>query len=394
MKHNFKHPLMKNNISSEDFSNLRSFLKKEPILTNHIECKKFEIEWSKWLGVKYSVFVNSGSSANFVSMLIMNHLYPKGGEIIVPPLTWVSDIVSVIKNNFKPVFVDINPLTLSLDTKKTIAAITKNTKGIFITHCQGFNGLTDELLTYLKKKKIALIEDVCESHGAFHKKRKCGSLGLMSNFSYYYAHHMTTIEGGMISTNDKNIYDLARMFRGHGLVRELENSNLKNNIINNNKNLNPEFIFQVPGFNFRNNEIGGYLGRKQLKKLDQNIVKRNNNHNLFLELLDKNIYRTNFYLSGASNYAFNIVLQNKYKNKVSKLMQLMNNNGIEFRRGSAGGGNQMRQPYIKKYISQKYTDFREVEHIHKYGFYIGNYPGLTKNSVRKIAKILNSLGQL
>ncbi len=391
MNKNYSYPLMKNNITSDDFKGLTNFIKKEPILTNNILCNQFEKKWSKWLGVKYSVFVNSGSSANFVSMLVMNHLYPNGGEIIVPPLTWISDIVSVIKNNFTPIFVDIDPKTLSLDANKTISAINKNTKAVFLTHCQGFNGISNDLLKYLKNKKIPLIEDVCESHGATYKNKKCGSFGLMSNFSFYYAHHMTTIEGGMISTNDKNIYQLSRMFRAHGLVRELENSSYKKKLIDNNKNLNPEFIFQVPGFNFRNTEIGGFLGIRQLKKLDQNIKKRNRNHKFFLKMLDKKIYKTDFLLEGSSNYAFNLVLKKQYKNKVNKLMNLMKRNNIEFRRGSAGGGNQMRQPYIKKLITQKYQDFNEVEYIHKYGFYIGNYPDLSLNAIKNLVNILNKL---
>ena len=111
---------------------------------------------------------------------------PNGGEVIVPPLTWVSDISSVIQNGFTPVFADIDPRTLGLDTKKTIEKISPKTKAVFITHCQGFNALTDDLINYLNKNSIPLIEDVCESHGAIHNNKKAGSIGLISNFSFYF----------------------------------------------------------------------------------------------------------------------------------------------------------------------------------------------------------------
>ncbi len=177
-------------------------------------------KWSEWLGVKYSVFVNSGSSANLLSMSILKTLYPKGGEVIVPTLTWVSDISSVLQNGFKPVFCDINLKTLSMNTDAIKSAITKQTRAVFLTHAQGFNGLTDELIDLLKDKKIHLIEDVCESHGATHNNLKLGTDGLISNFSFYYAHHMSTIEG-MICTDDYEIYQKARSMRSHGMVKRI-----------------------------------------------------------------------------------------------------------------------------------------------------------------------------
>ena len=179
--------------------------------------KKFEKEWSKWLGVKYSVMVNSGASANDLSMKIVKEKYGNG-EVIVPPLTWVSDISAVINSGLTPVFVDIDAKTLGISTDAILAAITPKTRAVFITHVLGLNALTTKLLNELKKKKIALIEDVCESHGAKFKNKKVGNYGLISNFSFYYAHHMTTIEGGMISSNSKEIYDMARSKIGRAHV--------------------------------------------------------------------------------------------------------------------------------------------------------------------------------
>ena len=169
---------MSNNINFEDRRVAANFLLKNTIFTQSKKVREFESKWSKWLGVKYSVFVNSGSSANYLTMLAIKYLYGTG-DVIVPPLTWNSDIVSVINNNFKPIFVDIDLKNLSINNDEIINKINKNTKAIFLTHVQGFNGLSDRLLKEIKKRKIILIEDVCESHGATFRKRKLGTFGLI-----------------------------------------------------------------------------------------------------------------------------------------------------------------------------------------------------------------------
>jgi CDP-6-deoxy-D-xylo-4-hexulose-3-dehydrase len=228
-KNNFHHKLMFNNIELRDLKKVKIFLNKENIiLTQSKKVLEFEKKWSKWLGVKYSIFVNSGSSANYLTMLALKIIHGEKGEVIVPSLTWISDIVSVINNGFKPVFVDINLDNLCMDETHLLKSLTKKTKAVFITHAQGFNGLSENLLNVLKKRKILLIEDVCESHGATFRGRKLGSFGEISNFSFYYAHHLSTIEGGMICTNNKKIYELARMLRAHGMVRESGNKKFEN----------------------------------------------------------------------------------------------------------------------------------------------------------------------
>ena len=225
---NSEFPLMKNNILREDLDKVIKYLQTDdPILTQSKNVIEFEEKWSKWLGVKYSVFTNSGSSANLLSLALLKIEFPEGGEVIVPPLTWVSDISSVIQNGFTPVFADIDLDTLSLNTDQIIKAVSDKTRAVFLTHAQGFNGLTDKLIDFLKSKNIHLIEDVCESHGASHNNLKVGTFGWLSNFSFYYAHHMTTIEGGMISTNNEEVYQNARMLRSHGLVREINNRELR-----------------------------------------------------------------------------------------------------------------------------------------------------------------------
>lgn len=386
-----KFPLMRNNILREDLDAIIDHLRHDdPILTNGPKVRMFESEWSKWLGVDYSVFVNSGASANLLTMAILKTRYPQGGEVVVPALTWVSDISSVIQNGFTPVFVDIDPYTLSMDTSAVSRVINDNTRAVFLTHVQGFNGITDELIAELNERKILLIEDVCESHGAEHNGVRLGAIGWISNFSFYYAHHMSTIEGGMISTNDPEVYQLARMLRSHGMVREASDPSLRHKYLNENPELNPDFIFAYPAYNARNTEIGAILGISQLKRIDDIVKSRNKNHRKFLECIDQTKFRTKFKLEGSSNYAFNLILNSPDDLLVNKLMSKMKEDGIEFRRGSAGGGNQLRQPYLKGLVPEGYhREFPETEHIHFYGFYIGNFPDLSNDQIESICSCIN-----
>lgn len=382
---------MRNNILREDLDAVISHLREDdPILTNGPQVLEFEKEWSQWLGVKHSVFVNSGSSANLLSMAILKNRYPSGGEVIVPPLTWVSDIASVLQNGFDPVFADIDPKTLSMATEEILAKITPNTRAVFLTHAQGFNGLTDCLLGELEERGIFLIEDACESHGATHNGIKCGSFGWISNFSFYYAHHMSTIEGGMISTNDPEVYESARMLRSHGMVREVSDHETRSRFKVQNPDLNPDFIFVHPAYNVRNTEIGAILGRSQLRRLDAGIEQRTLNFRRFLAALDPSIYRTDYLVEGSSNYAFNLVLREPDIERSKRLQTIMQGEGIEYRRGSAGGGNQLRQPYLRDIFPlEHHLEFPETEHIHFFGFYIGNFPDLTESAVDELCAILN-----
>lgn len=384
---------MRNNILREDLDAVIEHLKQDdPILTNGPNVRAFEQNWSKWLGVKYSVFVNSGSSANLLTMAILKIRYPQGGEVIVPPLTWVSDIASVIQNGFKPVFVDINPHTLAMDSHQVLTSITDKTRAVFLTHAQGFNGLTDELIEELDRRNIYLIEDVCESHGATHNQQKLGSFGWISNFSFYYAHHMSTIEGGMICTNDSEVYQQLRMLRSHGMVREANDPSFRNSYLEAYPELNSDFIFAFPAYNVRNTEIGAIIGLSQLKRLDINVKRRTDNLYHFLQQLDPNKYQTNFKLEGSSNYAFNLILTKPDDLFAKRLMATLHEYGIEFRRGSAGGGNQLRQPYLQGIVSDlSYKNFSFVEHIHFYGFYIGNFPDLNSSEIDEICSIINSV---
>ena len=385
-------PLMRNNITRTDLDSVIKYLRQEdPILTQSSNVKAFEEEWSAWLGVKHSVFVNSGSSANLLTMAALRLRFPEGGEVIVPPLTWSSDISSVLHAGFKPIFVDINPWHLGMDTNQVIGALNDQTRAVFITHVQGFNALTDELVKTLQERNILLIEDVCESHGATHKGQKLGSFGWASNFSFYYAHHMSTIEGGMLCTDDPELYETFRMLRSHGMVREISAQELKESYWNQHSELNPDFIFAFPAYNVRNTEIGAIIGRSQLPRLDENNQMRNRNQQIFLDNLDSRKFRTDFRNEGSSNYAFNLIVKNADLDFTERLMECMRDENIEFRRGSAGGGNQLRQPYLRDRLGNLYQNFPNVEHVHFHGFYIGNFPSLEPDMVQKLCQFLNSI---
>ena len=384
--------LMQNNITRDDLDAVIKHLQQDdPILTQSKNVQAFEEEWSEWLGVKYSVFVNSGSSANQLTLAALRLKYPEGGEVIVSPIGWVSDIAAVLQAGFIPVFADINPKHLGMDTKQIISKLNENTKAVLLTHVQGFNALSNELLDELQQGGILLIEDVCESHGATHKGLKLGTFGWASNFSFYYAHHMSTIEGGMLCTNEHDLYQTFRMLRSHGMVRESTSENLKKSYENQYSDLNPDFIFAFPAYNVRNNEIGAIIGRNQLKRLDTNIHLRNRNFKLFLDNLDRNKFRKDFHLEGSSNYALNLIIKDADIQFTERLMKRMSDEKIEFRRGSAGGGNQLRQPYLRKLLGDSYKNFSEVDHIHFHGFYIGNFPSLEEGKILKLCKILNSV---
>lgn len=383
---------MSNNISRDDVNAVVSFLsqKEIPILTQSKKVREFEEKWSKWLGVKHSVFVNSGSSANQITMLALKELYG-GGEIIVPPLTWVSDISAVLQNGFKPVFCDINLSTLALDVKEVKKKLTKNTRAIFLTHILGYNGLSQKLLDLCKKKNIMLIEDVCESHGTMFKGKKCGSFGFISNFSFYYAHHMSSIEGGMVCTNDEKIYQYARMFRSHGMVRESTDDNIKNEYKKKYGDLNTDFIFSAPAYNMRSTEINAVMALNQLKRLDKNNKVRAKNLQIFLKNLDKKKYFTDFNQTGNSNYAFTLLLKDKDFSMRDTVEKTLRENNIEFRRGMSGGGNQLMQPYLRRLFGNEYKKYPNANHVHHFGWYIGNYPDLKKDNITRLCRILNEL---
>lgn len=385
---------MEDNIVRKDVDEIISFLsqKKIPKLTNGPKVVEFEKKWSKWLGTDKSVFVNSGHSANQVTMLSIKHLYGSG-EVILSPLNWISDVSSVIQNGFTPVFVDINYHNLALNEELLLEKINDKTKAILLTHILGLNGLTDNIINICKEKNILLIEDVCESHGATHNGRLLGTFGDVSNFSFFFAHHMTTIEGGMVSTNNEELYEHCRIFRSHGMLRECTNKDIVDKYHSKYPTVNKDFFFVNPAYNIRSTEINAVLGLNQIKRLNDNVKQRTKNFNYFINRLNPNKYYTKFNTDGNSNYAFIIILNpddNPTVDARNNVERLLIDNKIEFRRGLSGGGNQLRQPYIQDNYNFNLTEFPVVEHIHKYSWYVGNYPSLESSKIDKLLDLLNN----
>ncbi|MCI0684161.1 MAG: DegT/DnrJ/EryC1/StrS family aminotransferase [Gemmataceae bacterium] len=383
---------MQNNITRADLDAVIAYLRQDdPVLTQSHNVRAFEQAWSDWVGVRHSVFVNSGSSANLLTMAALRELHGPG-EVIVPTITWVSDVAAVLHCGLTPVFVDIDPRTLGMDNDEVLRKITPRTRAVFLTHVLGYNALTQQLLDELRDRKIPLIEDVCEAHGATFAGRRLGSFGLASNFSFYYAHHLSTIEGGMVCTNDADLYETVRLLRSHGMVRELDSESRKREFWDEYPDLNPDFIFALPAYNVRSSEINAILGLSQLKRLDETIERRNENLRLFLNNLDPDAYRTDFALEGSSNYAFTLILRRPDEALMQRVMAALRQLGVEFRRGTSGGGNQVRQPYLRRLLGDDaWRDFPRADHVHFFGMYIGNYPALERAKILRLCAVLNEL---
>ena len=387
--------LINDNVSQEDRKVLSDFILSNQRLTNGPKVKEFEKVWSNWLGVKHSTMLNSGNSGNFVSIAIVKEL--KGvGEIIVPPLGWVSDISSVVQLGMTPVFVDISLDNLAITAENIKKAITPKTKAIVLVHCLGFNAINEEIIKIAKENNILLIEDCCEAHGATYDGKKVGTFGDISIFSFYFGHHITTIEGGMICTNNDEIDEFSKLFRSHGMTREVSEKT-QNYYKKNYPELNPMFTFAVAGFNMRSTELNAVLGIEQMKRIDSYVEKRKHNLSVWLQNLDSGKYFTEFDVEGNSSFALPLIIRPTYKDRFhinddySSVCDILDIKGIEYRLGTAGGGNQVLQPYLEKYDYRVVGELNNVNYVHNYSLYIGNHIDLTDKQIINLTKVLNDV---
>jgi len=391
----FKWQLINDSITKDDKTALIDHINIDGVrFTQGSKVRQFEKEWSEWLGVKHSVFVNSGASANYIMVSIMKEM--KGyGEVIVPTLGWVSDVSPIVNLGLKPVFVDVSLETFSTDIEKIVPLVNENTIGLTLVHCLGFNSISQKIIDLCKDKDIFLIEDCCEAHGATYQEKKVGTLGDISNFSFYFGHHMTTIEGGMVCTNDDEIYQYAKMFRSHGMTRldYLQNDELGMNLQKKYESLypdlNPLFTFAVPGYNMRNQELNAIIGTSQLKRLDYNIKRRIENLKTWVDTLDSEKFFTDYELKGNSNFALPLIILNEDRNRLLRVCDILKRNEVEYRIGTAGGGNQAKQPYLEKYDFVA-GELPNSDYIHHYSLYIGNHPEI---STEKIINLCNKLNK-
>ncbi len=377
--------LQENIINHEEIATLINFLKTTERYTQFTKVRKFEETWSKWQGCRYSVFVNSGSSANLIILDLLRDLYqwPSDAEVIVPTVTWITDISTVIQFGLKPVFVDINLEDFSFDYDELATKITDKTRAIFLTHLIGFPADIKRVKKIIGKRKIALIEDSCESHGATIDGIKIGNFGDVSSFSFYWGHHMTTVEGGMVCTDNPEIYHYALLKRSHGLARELPKSYhafYKKKY----PHIDFNFLFLTTGFNVRNTELAAVLGLTQLHKLDGFIKKRNQNHILFNRILQK--YRDCFlipYKEGISSFSLPFFLKQSSLKK--PLQTFLSRHGIESR--PIISGNLLKQPFLKKYFHT--GEFKNADFVHNNGFYIGNNQFVDEKRLTYLSDLLD-----
>ena len=364
MKNKFEWQLINDSITKEDKKALTDFINEDNVrFTQGARVREFEDKWSEWVGCKHSVYVNSGASANYIMASIMKE--QKGlGEVIVSPLGWVSDVAPLVNLGFTPVFVDVDLKSMSITLENIKKAVTDKTVGITLVHVLGFNAVNDELVKFCKDEDLFFIEDCCEAHGATYNGERVGNFGDVSNFSFYFGHHITSVEGGMVCTNDDEIYNYAKLFRSHGMVREADKKT-QDKFKESHPDCNPLFTFAVPGYNLRNQEFNAVLGLAQLPRLQNNVEIRMENLEIWLDTLDSDKFYTDFDREGNSNFALPLILLKKDLEYMQKCCKLLDEENVEFRVGTAGGGNQSRQPYLEKYEIVTH-DLSNVNHIHDY----------------------------
>lgn len=387
MKHQW--PLMKNNITLGDRFEMAKFCLTSDMFTNGKKVKQFEQQWNEWLGSQYSLYVSSGSTANYLLLSSVKELYnlKEGDKVLVPSCTWVTNIGPVIQLGFTPIFCDINLDNFSFceEDLEYISKIHPDIKLIFITHLIGYSA-NNEICSRLFPDAI-ILDDICESHGckdAHGNKRGSKSLG--STFSFYFGHHMTTIEGGMVSTNNSELYNLMRMKRSHGLARE---SQRFDDYAKQYPEVSKQFLFITDGYNFRNHEICAVLGIRQLKRLDSYIQKRNKNFSKFVSLTEK--YSNLFYIPKinhqCSNFCFPLIA--KERTTRDKLIESFNSIGIEHR--PIISGNLLRQPFLKDYTITTNKNKLNVDIVNDNGVYLGNNQFIGDKEIDLLESVIENL---
>jgi len=380
-------PLVKNTIDNDDIDKLIEWLKTYPRLTKGDLTLKFEKLWSEFVGVKHSIFVNSGSSANLLMVyaLIESGLLKLGDPIIIPSLSWSTSLAPAIQLGLKPILCDCNKEDLSIDIDHLKTLINEhNPKCVMVVPILGLVPKMDKISKLCKDNNITLIEDSCESLGSKFKDKQLGSFGEMSTFSTYFGHHISTIEGGMVCTNNDYFANLLKSLRSHGWDRDMDEEvrddlRIKYGI----DKFNSLYTFYHTGFNLRSTDLQAFLGINQLKKLPSIVEKRNENFKLYYELLDDSFWKPEIRdESYISNFAFPIIHP-----KRNELVKLLNENNIENRPLLAGSLG--KQPYW--YNKFGMVSLPNVDSIHDHGLYLPNNHQMGSDEIKKVCSIINSI---
>ena len=348
--------------------------------------KNFEKTFSKKIGTAYSLMVNSGSSANLLAFQCLINPYrknklKKGDEVLIPAICWSTSLWPIIQCGLKPVFVDVDKDTFNINLKDLKKKITKKTKALMLIHVLGISVEMDSLIKILKKNKIILIEDACESIGAKYKKKHLGTYGDFSTFSFYFSHQISSVEGGMVCCKSKEDENIIKSLRSHGWAKDLSNQKKIEKKFN---KINNKFLFINSGFNFRPTDIQAAIGLSQFNSLDAFIKIRKINRDKIIKKLtsDKrwknqvSFINNNKYIN-PSWFGLSMLLNKKYKNYRNKIFNHLDKLGIENR--PIISGNFLKQPALRKYnLKQKSKNFPQANFVHEHGLFVG-----LKNKVLK-----------
>ena len=374
--------LVKDTIDNKDIDRLIDWLKTYPRLTKGLVTLEFEAKFSKWLGRKYSVFCNSGSSANLLMLSVLKEKYGSK-KVVVPSVAWSTDLAPVIQLGLQPILCDCNMKDLAVDLEHLEKIFTEESPdALLLVSALGLVPDMNKIVELCSKYDVILLEDTCESMGCEFVNRKLGTFGIMSSFSTFFGHHISTIEGGLISTDDKELYELLVAIRSHGWARDLS--------VETQLNLSEEwnvsefdslYTFYYPGFNMRSTDLQAYIGLAQVDKLDDWGRKRLTNFNLYQELIENDYWKPDVDLNNfVSNFAYPIIHPNR-----NTIVESLRKNDVEVRPlicGSMGT-----QPfYVKKYGR---LELPNVSIVDKYGFYVPNNPMLTSSEISFISDIVN-----
>lgn len=386
-----KWPLMRETITLKDRWEMIRFIINADRFTNGPQVKDFESQWSKWLAPNHevhSLFVSSGSTANFLLVAAVMELYDikPGSKVLLPACTWMTNVAPPMQLGLVPVFCDVSLQNFSFDLEHAsrIARSDPDIALIFVSHLLGFPGPNQELQELFPDAVI--IDDICESHGCLDiDGTKKGGKSIGSTFSFYYGHHITSVEGGVVSTTNYDLYDLMRMKRSHGMARE---STKFKDYREKYPDIDPSFIFVTDGYNFRNHEICAVLAKSQLERLDEFIHIRRSNYTRYVQILNKHLdlFQDHKYEPGNSSFCFPFICNND--NTYQKLKTAFKDNGIEYRPIVAG--NLLEQPFLNGY--KKYN-VPNADRIHKLGVYIGNNHFVSNKELDLLENILENLNQ-